>query len=390
MSENPVRLKILFERYICNELSPAEQLEFWELVKGLDEKDLIDEELKQLWERERGTKASDRVNWARVEEKLQKQILASEIDYSRFVPRPVRWWKYAAAAVVIGVMVLVGKQLITNKTGQPTVVAKTDIAAPNKSRAVITLADGQTVYVDQVKAGEKLVVNGGLEVIKNTDGSVVYQVKDAEALLKDGIIPYHIFSNPKGSVATAVRLVDGSVIWLNAGSSVKYPMAYVAGRKREVELLAGEAFFDVRHDAKSPLVLKAGNELIEDLGTSFNVNAYSKEQIKTTLVDGALRVNATDIQPGEQYENGRISKPELEGVTAWKNGQFVFQATSVEDIMKQAAVWYDIEVVQDAPIRERFTFSVDRNKPVSALLKAMELSGGVHFEIKGRTVHVAP
>ena len=389
MSENPIRLQSLFNKYVQGSITAAEQEEFWGLMAEYDEKDLLDGELKALWVREAaGVRPSESVNWLRVEGRLDRLVTDSAVDYGRFQVKRMQWWKYAAAAVVVGVMVFAGKQLIRTGFGEKIQeVAKVDIPAPDKNRATIT-SNGKTVYVDQVKVGDAVLAEAGLKVVKQADGTVVYQVAGESG--PGGVIPINTFSNPKGSQAASIRLADGSRIWLNAGSTVRYPMAFVAGRKRELELIAGEAYFEVKHDAKSPLVLKAGSEVIEDLGTSFNVNTYSTSGVRTTLVDGALRVNRKDLRPGEQYLNGLVSRPELEQVLAWKNGQFDFNEMNIEEVMKQAAVWYDVEVVFDGKVAEKFSFSVDRSKPISALLHAMELSGGVHFTVEGRTVHVQP
>ncbi len=391
MSANPIRLQTLFRKYLRGNITPSEQQEFWELMADYDDKDLLEVELKVLWEKEQPViRPSDSVNWKRVENRLATMIKNSEINYDRFKPRRLipAWTKYAAAAIIIGVMVFVGKQWINNQPEQQAITAQTDIPAPDKSRAMITLADGKTIlYLDQIKNGSSVVAQNGLIVRKAADGSVQYESNGAAT---DQAIAYNTFSNPRGSKAQKLVLDDGTAIWLNAGSSFRYPLAFVEGKPRHAELLEGEAFLEVKHDEKSPFTLKVGSELIEDLGTSFNVNAYTSGNIKTTLVDGALRVNAKAIQPGEQYQNGIITKPEMEQVVAWKNGQFNFNESSVDEILKQAAVWYDIEILMEGKVNERFSFSVDRSKPVSALLKAMELSGGVHFEIEGRKVYVRP
>lgn len=392
MSDNPIRLKILFNKYTLNQLTPAEQEEFWSLMAAVDEKDLIDEELKALWQKERtGSKASDSVNWERVETRLFKQMSESEFDYDKFKVKKMQWWKYAAAAVFIAVMVFTGKQIWNNKQ-EVTTVAKADVKAPDKNRATIRLNTGQIIYLDSANKGA-LAMQNDVVLKKLGDGSIAYNGKGYGSS-----VIYNTLTNPKGSKVIDMTLADGSRVWLNAGSTLTFPVVFV-GESRKVSI-TGEAYFEVAHNASMPFTVSKGETEVTVLGTHFNVNAYEDESdIKVTLLEGSVRVNKGNatamLKPGQQ---GIVSPTNIdvlndvdtEQAMAWKNGQFSFSAASVEQIMRTAEKWYDVDVVMDQKIAQGFSFSVDRTKPISALLHAMEISGGVHFEIDGKTVHVRP
>ncbi len=193
MSENPIRLKILFNKYTLNQLTPSEQEEFWGLIAGLDEKDLVDDELKALWHKERpGIKASDSVNWERVEGRLFKQMNESEIDYDKFKVKKTQWWKYAAAAVFVAAMVFTGKQLL-NRKNEPATFAKADVKAPEKNRATIRLNTGQIIYLDSANKGA-LAMQNDVVLKKLGDGSIAY---DGKGYGTAAI--YNTLTNPKGS-----------------------------------------------------------------------------------------------------------------------------------------------------------------------------------------------
>jgi ferric-dicitrate binding protein FerR (iron transport regulator) len=203
-----------------------------------------------------------------------------------------------------------------------------------------------------------------------------------------------------------VTLSDGSKVWLNAASSLKYPTAFT-GKDRTVEL-SGEAYFQVAKNVALPFkvnVLRPGQQeslTIEVLGTEFNVMAYADEaDQRTTLIDGAVKVSAADnqisLEPGQQarLKNAGsildlIPSVDTDNILAWKNGLFKFQDAPIQDIMRQVSRWYDVEVVYGGKVDQQFIGTIRRQVNISTLLTILESTGWVHFLVDGKKITVLP
>ena len=307
------------------------------------------------------------------------------------------YWKKIAVAASILLVVGTGYWLI-REGGQKQEIAKNflvaikDIPAPKGTKAMITLSNGQTVALDSVSNGT-LATQGDVKVIKNENGEIVYSaLRQAQ-----GDIQYNTLSNPRGSKVVNLMLADGSKVWLNAGSSLTYPVAFI-GNERKVSI-TGEAYFAVSHNAKMPFKIMVNGTELQDLGTEFNVNAYADEPVvKTTLIEGSIRVvngdNAQLLIPGQQAQispEGKISlnkNVDVEEVVAWKNGVFRFESQDIQTVMRQLSRWYDVEVNNKTKTSRHFTGIISRNVNVSEVLKMLEMAGEMHFSIEGKKVTV--
>ncbi|WPQ62197.1 DUF4974 domain-containing protein [Chitinophaga sancti] len=271
----------------------------------------------------------------------------------------------------------------------PMEVATVNDVQPGKSGAVLTLANGQVIALDSTGNGVIANQNGTTVTLKN--GSLSYNADKAAS------VSYNMIHTPNARQFKLV-LPDGTTVWLNAGSSLKYPTAFT-GSERTVTI-TGEAFFDVAKDAVHPFVVEVANQMIiQVLGTQFNINAYTDEQqIKATLIQGSIRVNngaaTVVLQPGQQAQvndgitvNSHINTVQ---VTAWKDGVFNFDDLGVEAVMHQLARWYDIEVVYEQGVpTSRFYGEIGRNLSLAQVLEGLKLSG-VHFRIEGKRLIVLP
>jgi ferric-dicitrate binding protein FerR (iron transport regulator) len=215
-------------------------------------------------------------------------------------------------------------------------------------------------------------------------------------------VDYNTLFNPRGSKVISLTLSDGTKVWLNSESSLKYPIAFNAST-REVEI-TGEAYFEVKHNAKQPFKVHLPNgTVVEDIGTAFNVNAYTDESdIKTTLIEGSVIVRRESsnvkLKPGQQAVLNQVNQGitrievqtnvDMDEVLSWKNGTFSYTNTDLQTIMRQMARWYDVEVVYQDPVNDHYTVDVPRTVPVSQLFKFIEMSGGVHFKIEGKKIIV--
>ncbi|MGN6491224.1 MAG: FecR domain-containing protein [Agriterribacter sp.] len=298
------------------------------------------------------------------EEELFERISAeiSEGDNDKVVPLKNRflWWKAAAAVLLLGVASFTWVALSTNNSkkqvAEPVAAVKeTNDAQPGKTGAILTLANGQQILLDTTADGA-IAVQGG-QGIMNKNGTLTYD-DDAG---NTGVVAYNSIVTPKGRQYKLV-LADGTKVWLNAASSLHYPV-YFTGNRRMVEV-SGEAYFEVaekrnEQGRKVPFHVKIIHENgdaaeVQVLGTHFNINAYDDEaDTKVTLLEGAVKVSKGSIAPvliypGQQAKIAdkiNIDKnANLEMVMAWKNGVFNFRNADVSAVMRQAERWYDIKV----------------------------------------------
>ena len=307
----------------------------------------------------------------------------------------LRHWLSVAAIfflAIAGVWLLVTREK-GGKSDAPIVVSGNTIT-PGGNKAVLTLADGSKIVLDSAHNGQ-LAQQGNAKVV-NQDGHVTYHAGG-----KDGEIVYNTMATPRGGQYQLV-LPDGTKVWLNAASSIKYPTTF-AGKERKVTL-TGEAYFEVAK-RNNPFIVSiqspSGDGEVEVLGTHFNVNAYGDEEmVKTTLLEGSVKLVRNNksilLRPGQQAGYGNNDGPELlkdadmEEAVAWKNGVFLFNEAGIETVMRQVERWYDIEVSYAGKIPAgHFSGTVNRNANITQVLKILELSD-VHFRIEGRKIIVLP
>lgn len=364
----PERLYDLINRYLAEVITDPEREE---LAAAIEE-DAWANETRAIIQ---SSLENREFNYGPYLEPLYVKIAETAAAESRR-PKTVGMMRWAAAAVFIGVMAVTGVLVLHDRNNhlQPAMAATQ--RAPEKNRAMIQLADGRTVYLDQAANGSLASV-AGVELLKLADGRIVYKGNTSEEA-------YNILTNPTGSQPIDIGLNDGSHVWLNAGSSIRYPMAFVPGKERVVSM-TGEAFFEVKHDEKAPFKVKTQYQTIEDIGTSFNVNAYPDEAgVKTSLVEGSVRIGAATLSPGEQYLNGTVTKANLEQALAWKNGFFGFDHADIHTVMREIGRWYDVEVRFEGEIKDSAPFQgeIARGLSLAQLLKHLE-NYPVRFRMEG-------
>lgn len=314
-------------------------------------------------------------------------------------------WRIPAAVALIIIMLSGGAyyfmQSGEDKQPQAQVLAKpvpANDVAPGGTKAMLTLDDGSVIILDSANNG-LLGEQGATEVKKLDNGLIAYQTN--QDIAANDKVYFNTISTPRGG-EYQITLADGTKVWLNAASSIRFPTAF-RGADRQVQI-TGEVYFEVAHNAAKPFKVTAGRSAIEVLGTHFNVNAYEDEvQVRTSLIEGSVKVFAVDetdqqlmkiLQPGQQArmnKKGRINvvnNIDTEEVMAWKNGLFVFKSTDLSSIMRQLSRWYDVDIHYKTNVGMQFTGQITRNNNVSKVLEMLELTGEVKFKVEGKQVIV--
>jgi hypothetical protein len=310
------------------------------------------------------------------------------------------WFSAAAALVLLSIAVWL---LTSNRrTGGSlaAVPAKPSVIrdlAPGSNKATLTLADNTTIDLDGAKEGV-LGQQGNARLIKDKGGRLSYQTAASYKPQAASEAVYNLLATPRGGQYQLV-LPDGSKVWLNAASRLKYPASF-GGKERVVEL-QGEAYFEIARNPSMPFkvyLMGQPSAQVEVLGTHFNVKAYADEPaVQATLLEGAIKVHqgaaAALLQPGEQARWGsgtniKVSPADLEETVAWKNGLFKFNDANIEEVMRQLSRWYDVDIVYVNGVPEDlFRGEIYRSVNVSKVLKVLEASG-VHFTVEGRKILV--
>lgn len=334
--------------------------------------------------------AYDKAHW----DKLADNILeADRPQPAKVIPWRSRAW---AAAVVLLLVSSVTFWLLRRPAsvkGPALVQQHQKDIAPGGNRAVLTLGDGTEISLDSAGNGV-LAQQGNTKVIKTGNGQLQY-----DAPQHGGQPVFNKIATPRGGQYT-ITLPDGSRVWLNASSSLRYPAVFSSGG-RVVEL-KGEAYFEVAKQAGQPFVVKVEEMEVKVLGTHFNIMAYDDESaVKTVLLEGAVEVKKAGVtrmlKPGQGAsllrQSGMLELlPEVntEEAVAWKNGFIQFEGNDIRSAMRQIARWYNVDVVYKGNVPAHFRGIVPRNVPISEVLKMLELTGEVHFEIRDRQIIVSP
>ncbi|HTF31150.1 MAG TPA: FecR domain-containing protein, partial [Flavitalea sp.] len=341
----------------------------------------------------------------RIRDRLLETI---STDKQMVSERRRKWQIPVAAACILLVLFSSGMYLLfsTRHPRQETAKVSNELKlkndiAPGGNKAVLTLSNGATILLDSASVGT-ITRQGNINVQKLANGLVAYDVNDKQAIQSDHV-SYNVITTPRGG-QYQITLADGTKVWLNAASSIRFPVAFT-GKERKVEI-TGEAYFEVAPNKDMPFKVEANFSEIEVLGTHFSINAYSDEaSIKTTLLEGKVKIavpamgisqSPRFLLPGQQADinkEGKISvmdDADTEAAVAWMHGYFQFKNADLQSILRQIARWYDIDVEYNGKVNLHFTGQLTRNDNVSKVFKELALTGEVHFRIDGKRIIVSP
>ncbi len=317
------------------------------------------------------------------------------------------YWPVAAACVLLVASAIYFTSVIKDKPVQAPVALVEDAPA-GSNRATLTLANGQEIVLDAAKAGT-LAEQAGVTVSKNPNGQLVYVISNEERNLlnstdkrslrsrDDGTdaagIAYNTISTPNGGQYQLI-LPDGSKVFLNAASSLKYPIRFNTAER--LVTLQGEAYFEITKHPDKPFIVSSIGQSVRVLGTHFNVASYKDEPVTTTLAEGKIEISQpsssekTILKPGQQctITNTGIAVAQVnpEDVIAWKDGLFIFSNTELKAVFKQLERWYDVEVDYATVPDIRFYGEVPRNISLLKVLKLIEAGSNVKFRLDGRRI----
>lgn len=336
---------------------------------------------------------------------LENILAAARAEEIPLHPLPERrslrksWLVSSLAAALLGAVALTSVWMFTRqRSGSPPPVAQqtkkgaVPDVLPGGQKALLTLGNGTVITLDDAANGT-LAKQGSATVIK-LNGKLDY--KAGAAGTQEAV--YNTIATPRGG-QYQVALPDGSMVWLNAASSLRFPTAFT-GKERRVEI-TGEAYFEVAGKKDQPFVVAVNGSEITVMGTHFDVMAYPDEAtLETTLFEGSVKFSHNSqtvlLKPLEQSrlkKDGRLDRInglDEEEVLAWKNGLFHFDNADLQTVMRQLARWYDVEVVyRVTPDSNRYDVEIPRTSKLSSVLKVLEITANVHFAIEGRTIIVS-
>ncbi len=382
----------LISRYISGEITSSEKLTLLEMLDKQENLDSLD-----LIMRDNLAKAENNFATELQTEKFLKELNSKINKLEATPPQKVvmlyRWknWVVAASLVLaigLGATYIVNKDLPAENQTAALLQEKVEIT-PAVSGAILTLADGSQIVLDSLGDGQ--IAQQSNTTISNKDGKLIYNSQKGASTV------YNTMTTPKAQKYT-LQLADGTKVWLNASSSIKFPTTF-SGNTREVSI-TGEAYFEVSSDKKRPFIVESRGMEIEVLGTHFNVNAYDDEDmIRTTLLEGSVVITQSKkskkLYPGQQAVVNNIGDISLDKnvnlsqVMSWKNGLFYFENSSLQEVMRELSRWYDVDVVYNDGIPNRnFEGEIQRNLKLSEVLRILELNK-VNFKLEGRTVLIS-
>ena len=386
MKKTKQRLAELLVLYMDGESTPAQQNELWEYTLDTEFEEIIRGLLPNAI-------ASDLVLPTNGLSEIRQQVVLDNIfDHQEIegVATP-KWFDFkriAIAASITFAVLMGGYFYYTNQSQSTESIAHEHEIVPGKNGATLTLANGKKIGLTNASNG-KLAEEAGVLISKTADGQLVYEIKENQNSNK-----INTLSTSNGETYQ-VRLPDGTAVWLNAASSIKYPIAF-SGNERRVEI-SGEVYFEVKHDASKPFRVVADEQTVEVLGTHFNINAYTDEKaIKTTLLEGSVRVvangNSAILKVGQAsaVNENKISIGSADdAAVAWKDGYFEFSDTDIQTVMRQISRWYNVDVIYTGTMpQETFTTRISRHKNISQVLNIIRASKSVNVEIQGRRIMV--
>jgi transmembrane sensor len=380
-----LRIAQLIAKYVKGTISPAEHDELDRWVEASDDNMLLFEQLTDEQAIQGQLQGLEATDWQAALEKVQ-----AGIGQRKRRRVSVQNWLIAASLVIIASAAWFFSRNETMEKPGIAVSVPFD-KPPGKETAVLTIDGSRSIDLNTIKDG--IVPGTGSSQVQLKNGLLLYDSTTSEG---DTIPVYHNLSTPRGG-QYRLQLPDGSLVWLNAASSLRYPNRFLGGQ-REVEL-TGEAYFEVAHNDKQPFIVWAEGSSVEVLGTHFNVKAYGEEgTVRTTLLEGSVLLKKGNmvqvLKPGEAGIVDRSSGAivvmpvEAEEAIGWKEGKFIFAGDTEEEIVRQLSRWYGVEMELKERWGYHFHATIPRNLSLQKVVKLLEATNNIHFKEEGQRIIV--
>lgn len=372
-----------------------------------EEKHLLDDWYRSYNDSEVEVQSKEDKNEEQLGDRIKTRLLQTiHSENPQVISKSERKWQTPAAAAV-GVLLILSISfyfMFLHKLPKQETVKKTtneiknnNGITPGGNKAMLTLANGSTILLDSVSTGV-LTQQGNIKIQKLANGLVAYKINGKQITQNDEAF-YNTISTPRGG-EYQVTLSDGTKVWLNAASSIRFPVVFT-GKERKV-VITGEAYFEVVKNKDMPFKVEANSTEIVDLGTHFNVNAYDDEaSIKTTLLEGKVKVSVPNqtpefLVPGQQADINKQGKIKVldnvdtDEAVAWMHGHFQFKSADLQSILRQISRWYDVDIVYEGNMNLHFTGQLNKNLNVSKVFETLSLTNEVHFKIEDKKIIVTP
>ncbi|MDN5287883.1 MAG: hypothetical protein JWR38_4157 [Mucilaginibacter sp.] len=312
-----------------------------------------------------------------------------------------KWLLAASILLVAGITYWLFTKTFESFNKPPASIAQVENIHPGSNKATLILADGSRLSLTDAGNG-RIAKQSGVQIAKTANGQLVYTIKEPTGTTPissagGSVVLYNTIETPQGGQYQVI-LPDGSKVWLNAFSSLKFPVSFLSQKERRVEL-SGEAYFEVEHRKDLPFRVVTNKQVVEVLGTHFDINAYPDETLtRTVLLQGAVKLTAGNntavLKPGQQADLQRdikVTYVNAEDAVAWKNGYFKFDDEKLEAIMGSVARWYDVKVIfLDENLKnEKFGVVTTRFASITSLLRMIEQTGDARFSMQGSTITVS-
>ncbi len=387
------RIIYLHQQYLNQNLTSSELQEWKSILADPQNEHSLKELMKETWDGLKATVLKDMAQ-AQAENLLQEIVSQPQFRETRKL-----WWPKWAVAASITLAVMIGGYFYYDAHHQPKIeLAYQNDIAPGKDGATLTLANGRKILISDALTG-KIATEAGVTITKTDDGQLLYTVSpsggDAE-----GRGGFNTLTTTRGE-QTKVRLPDGTLVFLNSASTLKYSTIF--DNERRVAL-TGEAYFQVAHNKEKPFKVISNGQEVKVLGTHFNINSYTDETaIRTTLLEGSVHVSSLRgtkqsqiLIPRQQAAlspSGSLTVEQVnaDDVIAWTSGKFIFENQSIEAIMRTLSRWYDVEVVYQGNVKNnQFAGTLSRKDNISKILDKIAFTQAAHFKIEGRRITVMP
>lgn len=376
MKKNSTHFNHLLEKYLDNKCNPAEIQELFSLINSSSENRELLESMKNDFE-----------NLFHTQQESTTPIEKNEVPVIPMKSHTNRWVKMAIVAASLILLTGIGwiffQNSSTPQSSQQVSVSISDSIKPGSQIATLTLSNQQTILLN-ADVNDTIAQQGNAFILKNQNDQLIYQPNNDPSAVNI----YNTLSTPRGG-QYSITLPDGTNVWLNAFTSLRFPVAFSNERHVFVD---GEAYFEVAKNAKKPFIVELRNgEKIEVLGTHFNIMNYEDEENqKITLVEGSVKVlnkiNEVILKPGEQAlskNNGKINVNKninVDHEIAWKNGLFDFENEKLTDIMRQISRWYNVDIIYPSSIPDgHYSGAIRRESNIQDVLKMLSLAGNVNF-----------